>query len=72
MPTSLGLDEETVDRLVAIGRRLLRESESFQQLLAELTVPPLSQAGPGGSSTGPVRFEPAREADSAASSALLR
>ena len=36
VPTSLGLDEETVDRLVEIGRRLLRESEEFQELLAEL------------------------------------
>ena len=50
VPTSLGLDEETVDRLVEIGRRLLRESEEFQQLLAELSVrPPLPENGPGDS-----------------------
>ena len=36
VPTSLGLEEETVDHLVAIGRRVLRESEEFQKLLAEL------------------------------------
>lgn len=36
VPTSLSLDPETVDRLVAIGRSLLRESDAFQNLLAEL------------------------------------
>jgi NTE family protein len=36
VPTALGLDEETVDRLVDMGRRLLRESEVFQNLLVEL------------------------------------
>jgi NTE family protein len=36
VPTTLGLDEETVDRLVEIGRHLLRESEVFQNLLVEL------------------------------------
>jgi NTE family protein len=36
VPTALRLDEEAVDRLVEIGRRLLRESEVFQNLLAEL------------------------------------
>jgi hypothetical protein len=29
-------EDETVDRLVEIGRRLLRESEAFQELLVEL------------------------------------
>jgi NTE family protein len=36
VPTSLGLDGETVDRLVEIGRKLVRESEEFQNLVAEL------------------------------------
>ena len=36
VPTSLGLDDEDVDRLVEIGRRLLRESDEFQNLLMEL------------------------------------
>ena len=36
VPTSLGLDEETVDRLIQIGRRLLRQSAEFQALVAEL------------------------------------
>ena len=36
VPTSLGLDDESVDRLVEIGRRLLRESDAFQNLLTEL------------------------------------
>ena len=36
VPTALGLDEESVDRVVAIGRRLLRESEEFQNLLTQL------------------------------------
>ncbi len=36
VPTSLGLDDESVDRLVEIGRRLLRESDEFQNLLTEL------------------------------------
>ena len=40
VPTSLGLDDETVDRLVEIGRRLLRESEEFQELLAQLSLAP--------------------------------
>ena len=38
--TSFNLDDETVDRLIAVGRRLLRESPDFQQLVASLrTVP---------------------------------
>ena len=37
LPTTLALDDETVDRLVEAGRRLLRESPDFQALLAELT-----------------------------------
>ncbi len=36
VPTALSLDDETVDRLIAIGRQLLRESEEFKSLLAEL------------------------------------
>ncbi len=36
VPTSLGLDDEDVDRLVEIGRRLLRESDGFQDLLMAL------------------------------------
>ena len=36
VPTSFGLDDETVDRLIEVGRRLLRESPEFQRLLAEL------------------------------------
>jgi NTE family protein len=36
VPTSLGIDDESVDRLVEIGRRLLRESDEFQKLLTEL------------------------------------
>jgi NTE family protein len=36
VPTSLGIDEESVDRLVEIGRQLLRESVEFQNLLTEL------------------------------------
>jgi NTE family protein len=50
VPTSLGLDGETVDRLVEIGRKLVRESEEFQKLLAELGVRPrLAEQGPGDS-----------------------
>jgi NTE family protein len=36
IPTSLGLPEEEVDRLIAIGRQLLRESEPFQALIQSL------------------------------------
>jgi NTE family protein len=36
VPTALTLDAETVDRLIALGRKLLRDSEEFQRLLAEL------------------------------------
>ncbi len=36
LPTTLALDDETVDRLIEVGRRLLRESPDFQALLAEL------------------------------------
>ena len=36
VPTALSLEAESVDRLVAIGRRLLSESEEFQNMLAEL------------------------------------
>ena len=43
--TTLSLDEETVDRLVEIGRRLLRESETFQNLLVELRGESVRAAG---------------------------
>jgi NTE family protein len=33
LPTSLQLDEEQVDKLIEVGRRLLRDSPSFQQFL---------------------------------------
>jgi NTE family protein len=72
VPTALGLDEETVDRLVEIGRRLLRESEAFHELLTELRAPPLSESGRGDSSGHRVRFEPVREAEWAASLASSR
>ena len=36
IPTSLGLSEEEVDRLIAIGRQLLRESEPFQEFVRSL------------------------------------
>jgi NTE family protein len=36
VPTSLGLDDETIDRLIAIGRRLLRNSPEFQGLVRDL------------------------------------
>jgi len=36
VPTSLGLPDESVDRLVEIGRSLLRDSDEFQNLLTEL------------------------------------
>jgi hypothetical protein len=32
----LALGDETGDRLIALGRQLLRESEVFQNLVAEL------------------------------------
>jgi NTE family protein len=45
VPTSLGLDGETVDRLVEIGRTLVRESEEFRKFVAELGgEPPLPEA----------------------------
>ena len=38
--TSFNLEDETVDRLIEVGRRLLRESPDFQRLVASLrTVP---------------------------------
>ena len=46
LPTTLALGDETVDRLIEVGRRLLRESPVFQALLAELT-PPHSWQGIG-------------------------
>jgi len=36
VPTSLSLDQETVTRLIQIGRRMLRESAEFQALVTEL------------------------------------
>lgn len=36
VPTSLSLDDESVERLIQIARRLLRESEDFQNMVAEL------------------------------------
>jgi NTE family protein len=36
VPTSLSLDDETVDRLIEIGRRLLRESPDFKNLVSQL------------------------------------
>jgi NTE family protein len=36
--TSFDLDDETVDRLIEVGGRLLRESPDFQQLLGALQV----------------------------------
>ena len=44
VPTALALDDETVDRVIAIGRRLLRESEAFKSLLAELQAESPSEA----------------------------
>ena len=42
LPTSFRLDDEQVDRLIEVGRRLLRQSPDFQRLLAAL--------GPGAAS----------------------
>jgi NTE family protein len=39
IPTALGLPDETVDRLIAVGREVLRESPDFQELLANLRRP---------------------------------
>lgn len=36
VPTSLDLDDETVDRLIAIGRRLVRDSPEYRELVAAL------------------------------------
>ena len=36
VPTSFVLDDETVDRLIEVGGRLLRESPEFVKLLSEL------------------------------------
>lgn len=36
VPTSFNLDDGTVDRLIAVGRRLLRESPDFQVLVGAL------------------------------------
>jgi NTE family protein len=39
IPTALGLPDKTVDRLIAAGRQLLRESPEFQELLVNLRRP---------------------------------
>jgi NTE family protein len=36
LPTSFYLADEAVDRLIAVGRRLLRESPEFQRFMAAL------------------------------------
>jgi NTE family protein len=36
LPTCFHLDDEAVDRLIAVGRRLLRESAEFQRFMAAL------------------------------------
>jgi len=43
VPTSLSLDAETVDRLIAIGRRLLRDSVAYQGLLTDLGAAPVGE-----------------------------
>lgn len=37
LPTSFKLDDEQVDRLIAVGRQLLRSAPEFQSLLEELS-----------------------------------
>jgi NTE family protein len=50
IPTALGLPDKTVDRLIAAGRRLLRESPEFEELLeklrrpADVAKPPVARA----------------------------
>ncbi len=52
LPTSFVLGNETVDRLRAAGRQLLRENPSFQELIAQLRennpspLPPATHPGP--------------------------
>jgi len=41
LPTTFNLDDDEVDRLIAVGRRLLRESPDFRRLTANLS----AQAG---------------------------
>ena len=36
VPTSLSLDDDVVDRLIEVGRRLLRESPEYRELLTKL------------------------------------
>jgi NTE family protein len=36
VPTSLTLDDESIDRLIRIARQLVRESSEFQLLVSEL------------------------------------
>ena len=52
LPTSLSLDDEAIDRLIAAGRHLLRKSPDFQRLLAALqtdagALPSEAEAGQG-------------------------
>lgn len=47
LPTSLGLEEESVDRLIALGRSLLRRPSDFQKLVAELGGTTSGDAPPG-------------------------
>jgi len=46
VPTSLSLPEETVARLVAVARRLLRESPEMRELVAEIGAPPQEGGAP--------------------------
>jgi NTE family protein len=39
LPTSFALPRETVDRLRAVGRRLLHEDPQFRRLLKDLSQP---------------------------------
>jgi NTE family protein len=45
VPTTLQLDDETVQRLIDLGRKLLRESDEFKHLLAELREETPASAG---------------------------
>jgi NTE family protein len=48
VPTALGLPDKTVDRLIAVGRQLLRESPEFRQLVTSLQrAPEPKRSGPG-------------------------
>ncbi|MDB4433290.1 patatin-like phospholipase family protein [bacterium] len=45
LPTSFVLDDTAVDRLIEVGRRLLRESPNFQRLVEALRADPMPAAG---------------------------